>query len=223
MEADPAVETVVYAVAAAAVLGFLWIASFGRTAMEQMSVAPVVSVRDVPEGAVVRIVGTVVPAEPPLRSPLRDAECVAWQLSITARTPGLPIEVSVGPISVGGNRSAEVLHRSDWCTFYVEDATGRALVRTDALELALRPNRPERQRHREEVLRRVEAFLAAHLPGGKGAYVPEHWSEGTLGEGEAVSIQGRACWEGQQLVITAPSAGEKVLVSESRVHLPTEA
>ncbi|MEN9799276.1 MAG: hypothetical protein RL653_2972 [Pseudomonadota bacterium] len=216
-------EILVYVIAAGAVLGLLLLASFGKTAMEQMGGAPVVQVRDVPDGAVVRIVGTVISAEPPLLSPIREASCVAWQLSVTARRGGLPIEVSIGPVSVGANGPPEVLLKADWSTFYVEDATGRALVRTDALELALRPNRRDRQRHREENLRRLEDFLAAHLPGGRGAYEPEHWSEGTLTDGETVSIQGRAHWEGERLVITAPGPGEKVLVSESRVHLPNEA
>ncbi|MEN9800867.1 MAG: hypothetical protein RL653_4564 [Pseudomonadota bacterium] len=215
-------EILLYVFAAAAVLGLLLIASFGKTEMERMAGEPVVAIRDVPEGAVVRIVGTAVPAEAPLLSPVREATCLAWQLSVTARSAGLPIEISVGPVSVGGNQSAETLLKADWAAFYVEDGTGRALVRTDALELALRPNRRERPREHEVIARRLAAFLAAHLPGGKGTYTPEHWSEGTLTEGETVSIQGRATWEGQLLIITAPGPGEKVLVSESRVHLPNE-
>lgn len=92
-------------------------------------------IAEIESGARVRVAGRVRQAAPtPLRSKLSDRECVYWD--VRADAADAPLE-------------------SDAQDFWVEDATGRALVRARALSVRLRQHR--REDYLEQIVSDVDA------------------------------------------------------------------
>lgn len=92
-------------------------------------------IAEIESGARVRVAGRVRQAAPsPLRSKLSDRECVYWD--VRADAADAPLE-------------------SDAQDFWVEDATGRALVRAGALSVRLRQHR--REDYLEQIVSDVDA------------------------------------------------------------------
>jgi hypothetical protein len=82
-----------------------------------------VAIKDAPEAALVKIVGTVSTIGEPLEAPLSGQPCAAWMVSIE----------EIG--SEGGLRT--VLEDVECRPFYIDDGTGKALVRPSAPRLSL--------------------------------------------------------------------------------------
>ena len=92
-------------------------------------------IAEIESGARVRVAGRVRQAAPtPLRSKLSDRECVYWD--VRADAADAPLE-------------------SDAQNFWVEDATGRALVRAGTLSVRLRQHR--REDYLEQIVSDVDA------------------------------------------------------------------
>ncbi|MCB9591969.1 MAG: hypothetical protein H6719_04490 [Sandaracinaceae bacterium] len=126
-------------------------------------------VRDVRDGATVKVVGHVRKAERALRSPL------------TGRV-GVYYDVLVTGAGIRRIREQEAVD------FYVEDETGRALVLTEDLQVAVVRDLDEKIGWLPDA--GLRAFLAAH--GAVRGY--ERAKEGTLELDERIAVVGRASW-----------------------------
>jgi E3 Ubiquitin ligase len=83
---------------------------------------PSVRIADAPEGAIVKLVGRVRPADGPLRSPLKGEACVFFETTVYER-----VDDGAEPRAV--DLWDECAQESKSVNFWLEDDTGRVLVR----------------------------------------------------------------------------------------------
>lgn len=143
-----------------------------------------ISIHEVPEGATVKIVGRVRKHQARLRSPLSAREAVYYDVVLT----GIPHRRVSRPLHERGSHPLRIEER-DAVDFLVEDDTGRAIVRTDDVLVAV-------VRDRDEDLGRsgepeVRALLERY---GRNKSQRVHVREGLIEIGEPVAVVGRASW-----------------------------
>ena len=171
-------------------------------------------IRDTPANVLVRVGGYVRYEKSTLQAPFSGRTCACYK-AVVEEAPG--------------GRSSEIASEVRCCDFFLEDSTGRILVRAQSPWLFI-----VQDRHFDSFTApkpEVEAFLRRH---GQlsvdflGIKRVLEYREGTLEEGEFVVVCGLSSWEpdpnpsashgyrelAQRLVIRAPSANLPLFLSD---------
>lgn len=145
----------------------------------------VTSIRDARAGELVRITGKIRPIGEPLRSPITGRSCVAFRSTL---------EESGG---VKGTQWREVLREIEAVDFFLEDTTGRALIRTDAFEMLITDDTERCSGLLDDPTPDLQNFLARHRESYDGWLFNRtlRYKEGTFDAGEIVTVLGIARWE----------------------------
>lgn len=176
-------------------------AQVGRRALKK--VRPT-RVRDAREGERVKVVGDAKPSGETLSAPLSGRPCVAWQLRVW----------------VEERRTGDLVNESQVREFYVDDETGRALVRTSAAKLALEEDGEGGMGTFQAASPELEAFCKARGIDTKswvGLERELRYREAVVEVGETVAVMGVARWEVDPGSIAKEGYrdGEKRLVVEA--------
>jgi len=148
-----------------------------------MRAVPRTAVASAEEGTDVRLVGRVVTRGEPLRAPISGSRCAVYDVLVRFRG-------SRAAVSFDGGH---VLHDSEVKDFYLDDGTGKVLVRTEGAELLLSPQVHELGGGAGGVPREVLRYLERKRISPKGPLGLGRrlrCSEGTLVEGEQVAVVG---------------------------------
>jgi hypothetical protein len=133
-------------------------------------------IKEIKDGTVPKIVGTMLPVGQPLISPVSGRRCAYY-------------------FTVVEMNGVEVIRESRWQDFAVDDGTGKALVRIDKAMVLVRYNFHTLDAPTPE----VEAFLRRHdrvLNKGKYGYMSElRFTEGVVEMGKEVTLVGHAMLE----------------------------
>jgi hypothetical protein len=171
-------------------VGYLAAESYRRDwrARKQLAALPRTFIRDVAEGAVVRVVGRVrLQASTSLESPLTHTSCAYYSVRITHLSEGEEGWSDSLRFELGGD-------------FTLVDTSGTAVVRmTDPLVLQLR-----REVFRVWQLRPPDV---ATLSGLADIHSDASYEEAILVEGQEVAVLGRATWQATNDVATAVGGG----------------
>jgi hypothetical protein len=166
-------------------LGAWWL-SERQVARRAMRALPRQRVRDVAEGTIARVVGTV-ESSAPLVSPLSKLPCVYWHIVVEESRP----------TAKGGSVWHPFLEDEQRIDFAVRDATGEAWVRVaNALPLVVADGKASSS-HFRAAPPELEAFLASHGTSGLVWTTPRklRCREAVVAVGETVSLAGLAHWE----------------------------
>lgn len=162
-----------------------WWCSDERRVKSLLGSARQVRIADAEEGALVKVVGKVRSAGKVLSAPGTGEPCLVWKLGVEA----------VGM----RDQRRHVVTRSDATDFWLEDESGRALVKPLTPELRLAVHEL-RFRGVGEMPAAVAEILVAHESAARGRDL-FHASgtdlvcqEGLVTEGETVAVLGRAHW-----------------------------
>lgn len=155
-----------------------------RRALQAQERTPIDKVQ---EGAVVKIGGRVVHGEETVVAPLTGRVCACW-------------EVIVQEYRSSGNSGSwrEIIREQEARPFYLEDETGRALVRDSYPEFVLDKDGKFESGTWNDATEDLEAFLAEHgheSTGFLGFNKSIRYFEGVLEEGESAAVMGKALRE----------------------------
>jgi len=143
-----------------------------------------VDIRDAKAGELVKIIGKVAPAGAQLRAPLSGRACVLY-------------DVIVEESSGRGGTWSPIIRETHAVDFLVEDATGRALVRTQPIRVHSEKDRGYDSGFLNDATPELEAFLERHGKSSEGMVFNRQlrYREGTFEQGELVAALGEAGWE----------------------------
>ncbi len=162
-----------------------WWCSDERKVKKLLGAARQVRIADAEEGALVKVVGKVGSAGKLLAGPATGEPCLIWKLAVE----------SVGM----REQRRQVTTRSDATDFWIEDESGRALVKPLTPELRLAVHEL-RFRGVGEMPAAVAEILAQHESAAQGRDLFRVSSndlvcqEGLVTEGETIAVHGRAHW-----------------------------
>lgn len=183
---SPLVWFAIFGAAGAAGLAAWWFSPYQKT-LRALRAAPRVRVADAQEGQLVRIVGTLRAHRETLVSPLAARTCAHFDVLVEER------------VKSGKNSSWRTLFREhDSRDFVVEDESGRVIVDTGGLEVALVQDHHQRSGTFEDASPELEALLARNGHTSTGFFGMNRtlrYREGVLEPGERVSVLGWAHWE----------------------------
>jgi hypothetical protein len=182
-------EIIVIAVALAGAAAFAsWYYSAHRRMVRRLAELGAVPIADVPEGASVRIVGTLSYVGEPLLSPITRRSCACYHVLVKEKH---------------GKRMETVIDESRYSDFLVRDGSGVALVRVVSASLAI-----VRDEHRYtggfgelDPTDEMKELLARHEQSStaRGIFFDSErrltYEEGLLEAGETVAVFGRGRWE----------------------------
>lgn len=142
-------------------------------------------IQDVQDGAIVKIVGQVKVEETPLEAPFSGQMCVYYVSTVQESS------------SRDDNAWDEVLRESKSMDFWVEDETGRALVRASTLKIAVIKDNDFASGLFKDAPERLERFLARHGQKSTGWVLNRSlkYKEGTFAIDESIAVLGKARWE----------------------------
>jgi hypothetical protein len=201
---------IIAGVAAAAAIGGLQLYErLSRTgkARRLLERAKLVKVGDAREGEVVRIVGRVRLDDDPLRAPLSERPCAAYEIEVEERRTSLLLQ---------GGRWRRVLRHADHLPrFLIEDETGSAVVELGEPYVLVTHDVTESSGVGKAPPLGFGAFLAAHGVGTKGSLVNKRmcFTEGIIWEGQQLVVLGLCRWR------ASPSAGVGYRQAPRALHL----
>jgi hypothetical protein len=142
--------------------------------------APIVKVRDVKEGATVRVTGKLILGNSILEAPFSHRECAHYDAILEERY-----------VEDWRDTWHTVAHETNTCGFFVEDETGRIEVDATRVEgVVVRDHHKTKGEIAED---KAKAFLSKH---GQRSSIPPgrnlRYREGVLEAGETVTVQGTA-------------------------------
>ncbi len=146
-----------------------------------------VPISEAQAGQVVRIIGAVKPIGEPLRAPLSGKPCVFFEVTVEEhRSDG----------SKTGSWT-EIIRETDVADFLVEDGTGRALVKTNAMKVLPVKDTELQSGFLKDAKPELEAFLQRHGQKSQGVLFNKslRYKEGVFEPGERVSVLGLGKWE----------------------------
>lgn len=185
-----------------------------------------VPIAEAQAGQVVKIAGRVQPIGEPLRGPLSGRACVFFEVTVEEyRSSGK------------SGHWEEIIRETDAADFLVDDGTGRALVKTNAMKVFLVKDTELKSGFRDDAKSEMEAFLARHGQKSEDALFNNmavfnrtlRCKEGVFEPGERVAVLGQAKWEQdpdpqdagsgyrdvpKRLVMSAPDDGRRLLASD---------
>lgn len=149
------------------------------------------SVGELTADVVVEVVGQAVPAVEALTGPLSQRRCLGWEITVEEYIVS-ELEVHFRENRREGNWRT-ILHEQEIRDFFVEDQTGRVLIRAGYPDLTLAKDQGYRSALFSDSPPEVVAFLKAH--GQKpttalGENRMLRYREGVLTEGERVQVTG---------------------------------
>jgi len=187
-----------------------------------------VPIEEFPDGAIATIAGRIRYGQQTLRSPLSDRRCTYYYA-----------HVKKNRTDAGG---ASLAAEEDARPFFVEDATGWALVALDSDVNVTGMVEVVKDRHKHQGLfgdaeETIVRFLKRHDQPAAGVLFNKllHFEEGVLAEGEAVRVRGLGRWEtdptgdrpgrgyraqGRQLVLRAPGDGQLYISDDPELLEP---
>ena len=187
-----------------------WYLSADQVTKRALRAVPFSRVRDAKSGALVKLKGRVVRKGRALRSPLSSRACVHFCAEVEEKRSG----------SKGRSYWATIADETESVDFYLDDGTGRALVRMDRAHVALVRDEHSRSGTFDDADARQKAFLARHGKRSETLFGLVNrtlrYTEGALEEDEDVCVLGSAVWVRRRkkngdsvlrLEIGAPSGG----------------
>jgi hypothetical protein len=135
-----------------------------------------VAIHEVAEHRRVKIVGKLRLASRPLTAPLSGRPCAFFDARVTRKN---------------ASQSELIARETDGQDFFVEDSTGRALIRLASAQVIVKLDARYESRG-GRVTSRQRALLSRHA---KGAHEPLRYLEGALTPGETVMVVGTALRE----------------------------
>lgn len=198
---------------------FTWWFSDERVAKRRLRGAKRVDIASVRDGQLVKISGRLELYAPALQAPLTGRPCAFF-------------ETLLEEYSGGKHKRWRVrVRESDAREFLVVDGTGKALIETASLRVAVVRDGHRRSGFLNDATPELEAYLARHgltSVGLLGFNRELRVREGVLEPGEEVTVFGRARWEmvptatdagnyrggAKRLVIEAPGDGEPTIASD---------
>jgi hypothetical protein len=156
----------------------------GRAARAAALISPTV-IAKVPEGATVRIAGTVKLLEQSLIAPFSGSRCAGY--FATCKGDG---HFEHG--HAAGRSGIHRVSRERWCAFVLEDATGKALVQVGEEVVVEGTRLPSPSVARREQVSAFLEFNKFRQAAGSDGFTPEEW---TLSEDDVVTVVGTARWE----------------------------
>jgi hypothetical protein len=179
-------------------------------ALREVSVTPV---RDAIDGELVRVVGRLRPGPRLLQAPLSGRACALFEVEVD-------LKVKRGKSS----QWRPLIRESEAIDFFLEDDTGRALVRIAERQTALVLDHEQRSGFLDDPTPALEAYVARHgheTTGGFGLNRTLRYREGVLEPDETVAVLGRGRWEDDPDP-GAARAGEGYRASARRKRLVIE-
>lgn len=158
--------------------------SVARRALRRARTTPIAEVQD---GTIARITGRVRIEGEPLRAPFTARECAAWTVDVDAKA-----------LEHHGPLVQKALRDQDSRSFYVEDETGRALVKAVTPKMALVDDFRVESGRLDPAEAVLEAFLNRHGASAKDVTGRDReltYQEGVLEEGEEATVLGVAHWQ----------------------------
>jgi hypothetical protein len=183
LHGDPGIALAIAAVVGVVVL-VAWLFSPDRVLLRKLRAVSIVRIADVPDGATVRIVGRLRKRAKLLRAPLSGRKCAFFRAVVKEKA--------------GKNSWREIVREVESVDFVVEDSTGRAIVETSSLEVAVVLDHHARSGAFEDAAEVLESFLRRHGLESTGVFGWNRalrYEEGVLEPGEEVAVLGRARWE----------------------------
>lgn len=154
-----------------------------RVRTRQLQAIPIVPLREVVEGELVRVTGKVkLDHDTALEAPLTGRRCGAFVIQVTQNTHSRKAGI------------VELIHRIKATDFVIEDETGEALVEVDGAEVILVRDRAEGASGTLKPTVRAQHLLDEHDIEGKGLILQKdlRFREGILAPHEEVTILGQA-------------------------------
>lgn len=205
----PALAFVAIAVAAALVRSRLLTPT--ARIRRAMARTPLVEVARAPEGERVRLTGVVRVAGAPLAAPVSGSSCVVYDVVVKV----------VGSRAAVALDRGVVLHESEVVDFFLEDPTGRALVRAETAEVLLTPRISAAPRPGHGQGGAVARFLEERRVRARGRLGLDRrlrCDEGALRVGARVTVVGvprREARDGEALcVLEGVDGGPELLVAD---------
>lgn len=158
---------------------------FGRDERTRRAIArlPIVKVRDVKEGATVRVTGTLSLGSSSIEAPFSHRVCAHYDALVEERYTEDRHEAW-----------HTVAHETSSCAFFIEDETGK--IEIDATRIEGVVVRDHHKKKGELEVEKARAFLAKH--GQKSEILPGRvlrYREGVLEAGETVTVMGKARYD----------------------------
>lgn len=140
-------------------------------------------IRDAVPGQEVRILGTVQSDGDEFISPLTKRRCVYYETIVEDSTDS--------------DTWTEIIREVHGASFFVEDASGRALVKTENVKIETAREGAIASSSLEDASAELEAYLARHGQTSKGRDGNRtlRYREGCLEPGEPIAVLGRIRWE----------------------------
>lgn len=151
--------------------------------IRQFNTTPLVPIQDAAPGQDVRILGNVVVDGQEFISPFTKRRCVYYEAIVEESSD---------------NDSWNVIAREvQGASFFVEDASARALVKLENLKLDAQKDGEFTSGFMEDASVHLEEFLARHGQKTEGKYFNRtlRYREGILEPREAIAVLGRVRWE----------------------------
>lgn len=205
----------------------IWRLYFSRAAAARRALKAVqrVTVAGAPDGRLVKLVGTLRYAHHPLlMAPISERGCALYQVLIREQKRS------------GSKGVWETIIEASECQrcFWLEDHTGRALIKPVLTQVALVLDSHQRTGIFSDPTPQLDAFLLEHGQDTKGWLFTRNLKveEGVLEEGEQVAVMGLARWEpdpdprapaaglrrrAMRLVVTDPPDGPMLLSDEPKL------
>lgn len=169
----------------------LWVANafFGAAARARREIREQreVPIRDAPEGQRIKIAGRASPETEPMSAPLSGRSCVCWKVLVEEyRSQG-----------TSGGYWKTLIEDYDSKPFFVEDRTGRAIVKEPVADLLLVHDGQFNSGTLNDASPALEAFLSSHGESSTGILFNRRlrYSEGAVEPGEVVVVVGVGQWE----------------------------
>lgn len=173
-------------VAIIAIVFLVWWFNADTKAKRKIKNTPIVSVADIQEGALVKVVGAVDCAGEPMPAPLSGRPCTFFRIKVSEYR------------SRGKSGSyVTIIDDTDGIEFIVSDSTGGAFVDPSLVRAVLEVDAKFNSGLMKTAGENLEAYLSAHGRSSKGWVFNKRmkYYEGVIEPGETVAVVGIAHWE----------------------------
>ena len=189
-----------------AIVFLVWWFNADTKAKRKIKNTPVVSVADIQEGTLVKVVGAVDCASEPMQAPLSGRACTFFRIKVSEYRRR------------GKNSSwVTIIDDTDGIEFIVSDSTGGAFVDPSLVRAVLDQDAKFNSGLMSGAGENLEAYLSAHGRSSKGIVFNKSmkYHEGIVEPGEVVAVVGIAHWDtagrDRVLRIKAPDDGPVLL------------
>lgn len=198
--------------AAVALIVFLgWWFSPHQKTLRAMRAVERCCIADAPEGATVRVTGTLREGPRLLRAPLSGRACAGYWVQVQSRRS-----------SGKSSHWVDIISERDTVDFVIDDGSGSARVHTAHVELAIVLDHHQRSGTFDDATSLQEGYLRSYghkSTGMLGFNKTLRYREAVLEPGETVVVVGRARWEDDPELGAAQGPGYRQSAFEKRLVL----